>query len=147
MIVQYDLIFILILLLLLLLFLLTTAVHNSVGIPKSKFTICHPNERQLIHYLKSKIKSCNKVRSKSAILFFDNCARAHNSIIQKEKIVFIYLLIFNLFIVDKFHLILQLDQPSTNSMACLKRLVRSITMRNVVIVDTRHLRQNLSVWW
>ena len=56
MIVQYDLIFILILLLLLL-FLLTTAVHNSVGIPKSKFTICHPNERQLIHYLKSKIKS------------------------------------------------------------------------------------------
>ena len=59
MIVQYDLIFILLLLLslLLLLFLLTTPVHNSVGIPKSKFTICHPNERQLIHYLKSKIKS------------------------------------------------------------------------------------------
>ena len=58
MIVQYDLIFILLLLLLLLLlFLLTTPVHNSVGIPKSKFTICHPNERQLIHNLKSKIKS------------------------------------------------------------------------------------------
>ena len=56
MIVQYDLIFIF-LLLLLLLFLLTTPVHDSVGIPKSKFTICHPNERQLIHNLKSKIKS------------------------------------------------------------------------------------------
>ena len=57
MIVQYDLIFIFLLLLLLLLFLLTAPVHDSVGIPKSKFTICHPNERQLIHNLKSKIKS------------------------------------------------------------------------------------------
>ena len=66
-------------------------------------------------------------------------------VIQSEK-AFIYLFIFNLFIVDKFYFTVQSDQPSTNSKACLKHPVRSTTLWNVVIVDTIYLRQNFSLW-
>ena len=62
------------------------------------------------------------------------------------KIVFIYLFIFNLFIVDKFYFTVQSDQPSTNSKACLKHPVRLTALWNVIIVDIRYLRQNLSLW-
>ena len=57
-----------------------------------------------------------------------------------------YLFISSLFVVDEFCFNLQLDKPSTNSKACLKTLVRWTTLQNVGIINTRHLRQNLSLW-
>ena len=50
-----------------------------------------------------------------------------------------HLFIFNLFVVDKFYFNLQLDLP------CLKPLAQSTILPNVGIVDTRHLRQHLSL--
>ena len=71
-------------------------------------------------------------------------------ILCKKTLNFIYLFIFNFFIVDKFYFNLQLvsiiSTSTNNSKTCLKPLVQSTILGNVGIVDTRHLRQNLSLW-
>ena len=59
--------------------------------------------------------------------------------------LFIYLLIFNLFIVDKFvsvttGIALHKQQDLSETSSAANKIV------NIGIVDTRHLRQNLRLW-
>ena len=56
----------------------------------------------------------------------------------------IYLFVFNLFIVENFFQ-LKIRPTSTNSKTCHKPLARSTILRNVGIIDIRHLKQNLSL--